>query len=256
MKLPMKLILLVVSAAIQADQAFAQIHGGMNSQQGINERPGRYPGDSGGGVRPTPEPRPHPRPAPEPRPYPNPEPRPYPHPHPTPEPRPYPHPHPHPAPEPRPYPRPYPQPYPHPEPRPYPTPYPREPRPYPEYPRDNYGQSSVQFYTITRRSGGEWLRVGFNYGTYVDYVIVDLHRAALQIHEAYAVTQSGRRIQLRNLSYSGVLYAGNNCSSEYIYAGEPIVAVDVRAESMGDYADASIRIVSRSGTPSIYPIRY
>ncbi|WP_413612450.1 beta-sandwich domain-containing protein [Bdellovibrio sp. HCB-110] len=133
-------------------------------------------------------------------------------------------------------------------PRPYPD--------YPDYPRNNYGEASVQFYGVTRRSGGEWLRVSFNYAAYVDYVRVDLYRAALQIHEAYAITQSGRRILIRDLSYAGVFYAGRVVTSEYITAGERIVAIDIRAESMGDYADVNISVISNDGTPSIYPSRY
>nr|WP_295900872.1 beta-sandwich domain-containing protein [uncultured Bdellovibrio sp.] len=136
-----------------------------------------------------------------------------------------------------------------------PRPYPDYPN-YPDYPRDNYGESSVQFYGVTRRSGGEWLRVSFNYASYVDYVRVNLYRAALQIHEAYAITQSGRRIMISNLSYSGVIYSGSTLTSEYITAGERIVAIDIRAESMGDYADLSISVISNDGTPSIYPSRY
>ncbi|WII73203.1 beta-sandwich domain-containing protein [Bdellovibrio sp. 22V] len=139
------------------------------------------------------------------------------------------------------------------------TPPPRhnpEPRPYPDYPRHNYGEASVQFYGVTRQSGGEWLRVGFSYPSYIDYVRVELYRAALQIHEAYAITESGRRVYLNGLSYSGTFYAGRSISSEYIRAGERIVAVDIRAESMGANADVSVTVTSNDGAPSIYPVHY
>ncbi|MGZ3773153.1 MAG: beta-sandwich domain-containing protein [Pseudobdellovibrionaceae bacterium] len=281
MKLPIIASLLVISTVLQSPLVSAQIrpgpsHGPEGSRGG--ERPGRYednrggegrggyngggrpggdydhdrggyygggrPGgdydhdrdDRGGGYRP--EPRPYPGPyRPEPRPYPGPY---------RPEPRPYPHPYPGPYyPEPRPYPRPYPA--------PAPAPYPR-PAPYPG--NGGYNQATAQFYGVTRSVGGEWLRVSFNYPAYIDYVTVYVNRAGLQVHEAYAVTESGRRILLNSLSYSAVVYAGQSLTSEYVAAGERITAVDIRAESMGDYADVSVQISSRDGNVSVYPTRY
>lgn len=234
MKLPIIACLMVISAVLQSPNVFAQIRGEHRGDHRGNDggRPDRYEGDRNGGGR---NDRNRPGPYPEPRPYP----------HPNPGPRPGPHPGPHPHPGPNPYPGP--QPYPRPEPR---------PAPYPDYPRDNYGEASVQFFGVTRRVNGEWLRVGFYYPAFIDYVIVDVYRAALKIHEAYAVTQSGRRILLSNLSYAGIIYPGQKVWSEYFSSGERIVAIDIRAESMGDYADVSVRLISRYETPSVYPIRY
>lgn len=151
----------------------------------------------------------------------------------------------------RPRPEPRPPVRPNPRPDPYPNPYPDRPH-YP--PHNNYGESSVQFYGVTRRSGGEWLRVQFNYPSYVDYVRVGVYRAGVQLHETYAITQSGRRIHVRGLSYTGTIYSG--LTSEYLTAGERIVALDIRAESMGGNADLEVRVISNDGPPSIYPVRY
>lgn len=112
----------------------------------------------------------------------------------------------------------------------------------------------MQFYGVSRRSGGEWLRVQFNYASYVDYVRVGVYRAGVQLHETYAITQSGRRIQLRRLSYTGTFYS--SLTSEYLTAGERIVAIDIRAEGMGGNADLDVRVSSSYGAPSIYPVRY
>lgn len=161
-------------------------------------------------------------------------------------------PRPEPRPPVRPNPRPDPYPHPNPRPEPYPNPYPPH-NPYPP-PGNHYGESSVQFYGISRRSGGEWLRVQFNYAAYVDYVRVSVYRAGVQLHETYAITQSGRRIQLHRLSYTGTFYSG--LTSEYLTAGERIVAIDIRAESMGGNADLDVRVSSSYGAPSIYPVRY
>ncbi|UXR66170.1 beta-sandwich domain-containing protein [Bdellovibrio bacteriovorus] len=161
-----------------------------------------------------------------------------------------------PRPEPRPPVRPNPRPDPYPRPNPRPDPY---PNPYPPHnpnppPSNHYGESSVQFYGVSRRSGGEWLRVQFNYAAYVDYVRVSVYRAGVQLHETYAITQSGRRVQLNRLSYTGTFYSG--LTSEYLMAGERIVAIDIRAESMGGNADLDVRVSSSYGAPSIYPVRY
>nr|BFD66134.1 hypothetical protein HAGR004_11560 [Bdellovibrio sp. HAGR004] len=161
-------------------------------------------------------------------------------------------PRPEPRPPVRPNPRPDPYPHPNPRPEPYPNPYPPH-NPYPP-PGNHYGESSVQFYGVSRRGGGEWLRVQFNYAAYVDYVRVSVYRAGVQLHETYAITQSGRRVQLNRLSYTGTFYSG--LTSEYLMAGERIVAIDIRAESMGGYADLDVRVSSSYGAPSIYPVRY
>ncbi|WP_374033614.1 beta-sandwich domain-containing protein [Bdellovibrio bacteriovorus] len=149
---------------------------------------------------------------------------------------------------PGPRPDPYPQPYPPHRPDPYP------PYPNPPHPPNNYGESTVRFYGVSRRSGGEWLRVAFNYASYVDYVRVNPSFNGIQLHETYAITQSGRRIQLRQLSYTGTFYY--SLTSEYLTAGERIVAIDIRAESMGGNADINVTVTSSYGAPSIYPIRY
>lgn len=142
------------------------------------------------------------------------------------------------------------------------NPPPRNPPPHhppPHYPPHNppgnhYGESSVQFYGVSRISGGEWLRVQFHYADYVDYVSVRTYRAGMKLHETYVITQSGRRIQLGNLSYTGTFYSG--LTSEYLRAGERIMAIDIRAEAMGGNSDLEVRVSSSYGAPSIYPVRY
>ncbi|MGZ3771612.1 MAG: beta-sandwich domain-containing protein [Bdellovibrio sp.] len=290
MKLSIFSYLLIASALLQGAAASAQIRGedrddhnrpggyedGRNNGGGYNrgggypsepypsyprhdDRPAPYPGD-----RPAPYPGDRPAPYPgnpypgNPNPYPRPEPRPYPGPQPYPGPRPYPAPQPYPGPRPYPGPQPYPGPRPYPGPQPYPGPNPYPPSPYPNpgYPGGNYSEAKVQFSEVTRRMGGEWLRVNFNYPAYIDYATVELYRSGIRIHEAYAVTESGRRIYLSNLSYGGVVYAGQKVMSEYISAGERIAAIDIRAESMGGCADVTVGVVSRQGYPSVYPSRY
>lgn len=150
----------------------------------------------------------------------------------------------------RPGPRPEPRPYPRPDPRPYPNPQPR-PIPPPNY----SGEASVQFNGVTRRVGGEWWRVGFNRSTTIDYVQLNIWSAGARVYEAYAITESNRRIPLDDLTYYGTLYSGASVSSS-VRTYERIIALDFRVESMGGYADINVRVSSDEGTPYIYSTRY
>lgn len=130
--------------------------------------------------------------------------------------------------------------------------YPRYPE-YPEYPDYNH-MASVQFYGVTRKSGGEWLRAGLNSPAYLDYVQVRVNNAGVKIHRATIVTSSGRRITLYQLSNTGTFYS--SMTSEYIRAGERITAIDILAESMGGYADLKVIVTSSNGPISLYGQRY
>lgn len=136
----------------------------------------------------------------------------------------------------------------------YPT-YPNYPN-YPTYPTppSSY-DNSVYFSDITRRSGGEWVRVNFSYASYVDHVRAYASSASILVHEAILHTQSGRQLVIRNLA-SQMLYPGNSYTSEYITAGERIVAIDLRLESYGNYGDVRLTVSSSNGTPQIYAVRY
>lgn len=119
----------------------------------------------------------------------------------------------------------------------------------------NTGSNAVIFDFVTRRSGGEWLRVAFDSSAYVDYVALTVIRASVVIHEAYLVTASGRRIPLTSFTYAGVISAVRVVQSSYITAGERISAIDLRAESMGSESTLSVSVQSSGATPRIRAVR-
>lgn len=162
-------------------------------------------------------------------------------------------------PEPRPPRRDYPN-YPprRPEPPRYPAPYPEPPR-YPNPPRDGGGyyggQATVYFNYITRRSGGEWVRVNFYSPVQVRYIEAQINRAGLRIHDAVAVTYRGDRFTLRQLSNTGTYYAPTTLTSENFNSNDQIIAIDLRVESMGGEADMAVTVHSYDRDISIYPSR-
>lgn len=121
-----------------------------------------------------------------------------------------------------------------------------------------YGyERSVRVDTITRRTGGEWIRINVNNSVSVDRLQVRVVDVALKIHEAIVHTEDGRQIRVRELSPTGTFYAGETETSENLNLGrERVVAIDIRAESMGGYADALIKVTSSVQQPSLSVTRY
>lgn len=231
MKLPVLTSLLLVSSLLQMP-IVAQAQSLQDSEtqelmsRGRPGGPGR-PGHPGHGPRPRPQP---PRPQPQP---PRPQPAPVP---PRPQPQP---PRPQPAPVP---PRPQPQP-----PRPQPAPIP---------PGSHYGEAVVSFAHVTRRTGGEWLRVGFHRPTSIERATIQVFGAPVRVYEAYVITQFGRYLPIREFSRGMMLSHGQMWTSEYLNMGERVVAVDIRAEAMGGVSTLNTAISSSEGVPAIYPTRY
>jgi hypothetical protein len=114
-------------------------------------------------------------------------------------------------------------------------------------PPPRQAESSIIFGAVSRRAGGEWLRVSLLNPIRIDYVQVQVLNAAVQIHDAAVVTRSGARYNLRELTRTGIIYSVK--SSEFFGLNEPIVAVDIRAESMGGFADLRVNILGECPTP-------
>lgn len=131
---------------------------------------------------------------------------------------------------------------------PYNPPYTPPYNPPPVYnPPPSRGTSSIDFHAVTRRSGGEWLRVNIHRPIRVDYIQVQVLYAALQIHEAAVITRSGARYNVRELSRTGVFYSSQ--ISEYLSIYEDIIAIDLRAESMGGHANVRVTLTGENSTP-------
>jgi hypothetical protein len=110
------------------------------------------------------------------------------------------------------------------------------------------------FNSVTRSAGGEWLRVNFNYPAYIRYFEVQVQCAAAQVHEAYVTTESGARYSVRSLFETGTFTSSR--ASEILNINERIVAIDVRAESMGGNADILVSVTSAQGDLSLSGNRY
>lgn len=141
----------------------------------------------------------------------------------------------------------------------YPAPpQPSRPLPPPPPPVQRYGyEGTTQLSQITRRTGGEWFRVTLNNSVTLDRVEVRALSAGLRIHEASVYTESGRRIQIRELTQTPTVYAGDTAVSENLnLGGDRVVAIDLRVESMGGYADATLKAISNEAYPSLSTSRY
>jgi len=114
-------------------------------------------------------------------------------------------------------------------------------------PPPRQSESSIVFGAVSRRPGGEWLRVSLYNPVRIDYVQVQVLNAAVQLHDAAVVTRSGARYNLRELTRTGIIYSVK--SSEYFGLNEQVVAIDIRAESMGGFADLRVNVLSDYPSP-------
>lgn len=138
--------------------------------------------------------------------------------------------------------------------------YPDNPRPRPGYPTPppSHGQyeSSTWLHNITRRIGGEWIRIELSYPVYMDSLQITTYHAGLQIHEATVYTDRGYSYNLNNLRYSGVLYNGQTVYSERLSHIDAVTSIDLRLESMGGVSDVLLRAITLGGSPFLRVIRY
>jgi len=110
---------------------------------------------------------------------------------------------------------------------------------------------------ITRRAGGEWIRLNLRDAVSLERLEVRALSAGVRIHEAVLYTTSGASIRVRELSPTPTFYAGDTAVSENLNLSyERIQSIDIRAESMGGYADILVRAISNSGYPSLGVSRY
>jgi hypothetical protein len=82
----------------------------------------------------------------------------------------------------------------------------------------------------------------------VSNVEVRVLRANLKLHEAALVTTRNERIQIYELTNTPVLAYGQ-IAGAYINRNDRVVAIDIRAESFGDFADIAVSVGSPEGYP-------
>lgn len=132
----------------------------------------------------------------------------------------------------------------------YPPPHYPTPPPPPPPGHGNYNDAAF-VPSVTRRAGGEWVRVTLDRPVTIDTLYVQPEFHGLRIHEAYLHNQFGQRIEVRSFWGLPTIFPGQFAYSERLNHVGRVYAIDLRIESMGGYANAWIRIQSHEG-PS-YP---
>lgn len=139
---------------------------------------------------------------------------------------------------------------------PAPAPAPRPVPPPPPAPVQSNREGSVQVSSISRRSGGEWVRLTMNRPVSVDQLEVRALSAGLKIHAATVYLESGRQVNVREFNETPTFYAGDRAISERLNLRERVTTVDIRVEGMGGNADILITVNSNDGYPSLNVSRY
>ncbi|MDG0817946.1 beta-sandwich domain-containing protein [Bdellovibrio svalbardensis] len=140
-------------------------------------------------------------------------------------------------------------------PAPY-NPAPTRPVPPPPAPVQQNREGSVQVSSISRRSGGEWVRVTLARPVSVDQLEVRALSAGVKVHAATVYTETGRQVNVREFDETPTFYAGDKAVSERLNLRERVTTVDINAEGMGGNPDILITVLSNEGRPSLSVSRY
>ncbi|XGC81688.1 RT0821/Lpp0805 family surface protein [Bdellovibrio bacteriovorus] len=141
---------------------------------------------------------------------------------------------------------------------PAPPPAPSRPLPPPPPPTNRYGyEGQTQLSQITRRTGGEWFRVTLHQSVSLENIQIYALAAGLKVHDTTIYTESGRRVQVYQLTNTRNIYSGDTLYSENLNLGsDRVTAIDLRVESMGGYAEAIVKVTSNETYPSLSVSRY
>lgn len=126
-------------------------------------------------------------------------------------------------------------------------PWPGPVRPTPP-PPERYYEDTVQISAVTRKSGGEWFRLTLRRPVSIENLQILALSAGVKIHEARVHTAFGRTQYIAEMTPSRTFYAGDRVSASY-FTYERVQAIDIRAESMGGFADLRIRVISNDDYP-------
>lgn len=114
------------------------------------------------------------------------------------------------------------------------------------------GHTAVAAYGISRRSGGTWIKIHFNFALPANSLTVLVRAARLQIHEAYAVTVSGVQFTLYQLPSKQPIELGQMRRQDLSEVVGAIQDIYIRAEAWGALADAAFDVSSIIDKPSLY----
>jgi surface antigen len=118
-------------------------------------------------------------------------------------------------------------------------------------------EGTVEITQITRRTNGEWFRITLRTPVSLERIEIQALAAGVKIHEATVYTTSGMTRQIREFTPTPTFYSGDTAVSENLNLGrERVQVIDLRAESMGGYADVLVRALSNENYPSLSVSRY
>lgn len=129
------------------------------------------------------------------------------------------------------------------------------PVPMPPPPMNSPYQDSIRINQVTRRAGGEWFRVTLRRALSVSDIRVRVVSAGVKLHEAVYYSESGRQMGIRELSSTGAFYAGSTMVAR-LNSRDRIQVIDIRAESMGGFADLMLTVVSDEQNPALSVTRF
>jgi hypothetical protein len=118
------------------------------------------------------------------------------------------------------------------------------------------GSASIAFAKVTRKTGGEWLRVKLATPMQLADVKIAVLDAAVKIHEVVAHTQNQQAFTLPDLSETGTFYVGDSRKGDLSIYPDRITVLDIRAEAMGAVATLNITVKSVEGTPKLSTQRF
>jgi hypothetical protein len=139
------------------------------------------------------------------------------------------------------------------------------------------GSANVVFTAVTRKTGGEWLRVNLMASNKVSIAAkqlsalnISIEDSAAKIHEVIVHTDSGRQFGLNELinSETGESYdlTSSDRNRDVLTIGmtvqssantsERVVAIDIRAEAMGKEATLNVTLDSLEGKPTLTKQRF
>ncbi len=116
------------------------------------------------------------------------------------------------------------------------------------------GEASVVFKDVTRKTNGEWLRVTLTNPMVVSQLHIYVLKSSVEIHEAYVHTANGEKYPIYGLDNTGSV--DSDLQADLDHNGDRIVAIDIRAESMGAKATLKVSVKTENGMPTLKKTRF
>lgn len=113
------------------------------------------------------------------------------------------------------------------------------------------GSDTTEVRGVTRRGGGEWIRLSLRRPEDVSSVELRVRGAELLVYRAIAYTTSGREIEVYVRDSRLSPFGPRSAGVLDVRSREEITAIDINVESMGGYADVEFTVFSDNGRPRV-----